>query len=84
MKEPVKPTSFRLRESTLQKLAEIQKALDLKNRIDALEQAIDTAYKFHTGKWEGTSTSGSENGVTIRITGSSGMKITRGDRKKKG
>jgi hypothetical protein len=82
MTDAVKPTSFRLRESTLKKLLEIQKCLDLKNRIDALEQAIDTAHKFHTGKPNGTNTSGG-GGVTIRITGATGMKVTQEKKKPK-
>ncbi len=83
MTDAVKPTSFRLRESTLKKLLEIQTVLDLKNRIDALEQAIDTAHAFHTGK-NGANTSGSGNDVTIRITGATGMKVLQGKHKKKG
>lgn len=82
MTEAVKPTSFRLRESTLQKLAEIQKCLDLKNRIDALEQAIYTAHSFYIGK-NGANTSGSRNDVTIRITGATGMKVTQEKKKPK-
>lgn len=69
------PTSFRLTEASLAKLAAIQEATGARSRIEALEKAIDVAHTFFAGKAEPES--GAGEGVTIRIRSASGVEVVR-------
>lgn len=72
-REKSRPTSFRLRESTIRKLSEIQEKLKLRSRIDALEAAVETAHAFHVGTGKKATSAG--NSVIIKITGVAGVNV---------